>query len=239
MSSTPSASSSRMKSSGLYLALSKSGRCRPLTSFLCFLTSPNGSTRTTRRPISRRRRATTGNSSPRGSRITVDPLKPRSRGDSRFSAIVAPLPTRGGARVIADPSRPQPTSGAFGLRPICRQQYPVPPHELLHVAAAEERRRPEELRPGVPALAAPRRAPQRLQEGRPGPARRRSRRPRPAPPAAPGRTRRDRRRGGSALSATRPRATPAPHMSAPPRHRREAPPRSTPRAPTTGPTSPR
>ena len=41
-------------------------------------------------------------SSPRGSMVTVDPSKPRSSGDSRLSAISAPLPVRGGATVMAE-----------------------------------------------------------------------------------------------------------------------------------------
>ena len=155
MSRTASPSSSRMNASGLQVAVFTSGRWHSGNASRCALTTPKGSMSSTRRPSSRRRRAAMHQSSPRGSMVTVEPSKPRRSGESRLSAISAPLPVRGGATVMAEPSRDQPISGAPGRAPHCPSRMPLRLASLRRKRRSNSRALPCRSDPARRLLSAP------------------------------------------------------------------------------------
>ena len=123
---------------------------------------------TVRRPMSRRRRAAMQYSSPRGSMVTVEPSKPRPSGESRLRAISAPLPARGGARVMAEPSRGQAIRGAFlPLAPLAEQDAPAL-RQLAHGAPVQQRGPAVEVGLRAPAALAAAGLPEQM-ESRPAP----------------------------------------------------------------------
>ena len=125
MSRTARPSSSRMNSMGLQVADLTSGRWQFGKASLCSFVTPKGSSSTASRPSSRRRRAAMHQSSPLGSMVTVDPSNPRYPGESRLSAMSAPLPVRGGATVMAEPSSDHPISGALRRPPHWPSRIPL------------------------------------------------------------------------------------------------------------------
>ena len=78
-------------------------------------------------------------SSPRGSMVTVEPSKPRPSGESRFSAMRAPLPARGGATVMAEPLQGPADQGRVpALTPLAEQDAPAL-GQLAHGAPVQQR----------------------------------------------------------------------------------------------------